>query len=129
MWPRGYALSPSAHLTLTPTRTTPPPTPKPHTTQVRDQLHKDGVKCADIHGDRSQGQRESALARFREGAIDVLVATDVASRGIDVPCAGSLPNPTFKLVKFLDVLLICLDFHDFWSKFGHIYSFLQGIRI
>ena len=52
---------------------------------VRDQLEKSGVRCADIHGDRSQGQREAALKRFREGSIEVLVATDVASRGIDVP--------------------------------------------
>ena len=52
---------------------------------VRDQLRKSGVACADIHGDRSQGQREAALAKFRSGEVDVLVATDVASRGIDVP--------------------------------------------
>ncbi len=52
---------------------------------VRDQLDKEGVACADIHGDRSQGQREAALAAFADGSIDVLVATDVASRGIDVP--------------------------------------------
>ena len=52
---------------------------------VREQLAKDGIQCGEIHGDRSQGQREAALARFREGSIAVLVATDVASRGIDVP--------------------------------------------
>ena len=38
---------------------------------VRDQLHKGGVRCADIHGDRSQGQREAALKNFRDGHIDV----------------------------------------------------------
>jgi superfamily II DNA/RNA helicase len=37
-----------------------------------------------MHGDKSQGQRERALARFESGATDTLVATDVAARGIDV---------------------------------------------
>jgi ATP-dependent RNA helicase RhlE len=37
-----------------------------------------------MHGDKSQGQRERALASFESGAIDTLVATDVAARGIDV---------------------------------------------
>ena len=52
---------------------------------VRDQLEIEGVPSAELHGDRSQGQRESALAAFAQGEIDVLVATDVASRGLDVP--------------------------------------------
>jgi superfamily II DNA/RNA helicase len=37
-----------------------------------------------MHGDKSQAQREKALARFESGAVDTLVATDVAARGIDV---------------------------------------------
>ncbi len=37
-----------------------------------------------MHGDKSQGQRERALARFERGEVEVLVATDVAARGIDV---------------------------------------------
>ena len=37
-----------------------------------------------MHGDKSQGQRERALARFERGDVEVLVATDVAARGIDV---------------------------------------------
>ncbi len=43
-----------------------------------------GVKAAAMHGDKSQRQREHALARFESGVIDTLVATDVAARGIDV---------------------------------------------
>ena len=48
------------------------------------RLAKHGVGAAAIHGNRSQAQRERALGRFHSGAVDTLVATDVASRGIDV---------------------------------------------
>ena len=48
------------------------------------QLEQDGVRAATIHGNRSQNQRERALAGFRSGAITTLVATDVAARGIHV---------------------------------------------
>ncbi len=48
------------------------------------RLAAHGVKAAAMHGDKSQRQREQALNRFASGAIDTLVATDVAARGIDV---------------------------------------------
>ena len=48
------------------------------------QLEAAGVRAAAIHGDRSQGQRERALAAFQQGQVDALVATDVAARGIHV---------------------------------------------
>src|SRR6185437_3113968 len=48
------------------------------------RLTRSGLQSAAIHGDRSQGQRDRALAAFRSGRIDVLVATDVAARGIHV---------------------------------------------
>ena len=48
------------------------------------RLAAHGVKAAAMHGDKSQRQREQALARFASGAVDILVATDVAARGIDV---------------------------------------------
>jgi ATP-dependent RNA helicase RhlE len=47
-------------------------------------LDEAGITCDRIHGNRSQPQRESALAAFRSGKLQVLVATDIASRGIDV---------------------------------------------
>jgi superfamily II DNA/RNA helicase len=43
-----------------------------------------GIKAVAMHGNKSQRQREQALARFESGAVDTLVATDVAARGIDV---------------------------------------------
>ena len=48
------------------------------------RLEKAGIRCAAIHGNRSQAQRERALNAFRDGTVDVLVATDVLARGIDI---------------------------------------------
>jgi superfamily II DNA/RNA helicase len=48
------------------------------------RLAAEGVKAVAMHGDKTQGQRERALARFEAGSVDTLVATDVAARGIDV---------------------------------------------
>ena len=48
------------------------------------RLASHGVKVAAMHGNKSQSQREQALSRFESGAVDSLVATDVAARGIDV---------------------------------------------
>jgi len=52
--------------------------------RLSDDLVDRGFKAASIHGDLNQFAREKALGRFREGRIDVLVATDVAARGLDV---------------------------------------------
>ncbi len=52
--------------------------------RVARQLAQAGFPSARIHGDRSQSQREAALEGFRSGRHQVLVATDVAARGIDV---------------------------------------------
>jgi superfamily II DNA/RNA helicase len=51
---------------------------------VSEQLRDKGFAVAAVHGDLGQGQREQALRAFRNGKIDVLVATDVAARGIDI---------------------------------------------
>lgn len=48
-------------------------------------LEKAGIHALSIHGDKTQGQRQNALERFKSGNIRVLIATDLASRGIDVP--------------------------------------------
>ena len=52
--------------------------------RIVKQLGQDGIEALPIHGNKSQGARENALRRFRNGTLQVLVATDVASRGIDV---------------------------------------------
>ena len=52
--------------------------------KVTQHLEAAGLSAAAIHGNKSQGQRERALAAFKEGKVRVLVATDIAARGIDV---------------------------------------------
>ncbi len=54
------------------------------TDRITRQLEQRGVRAVSIHGDRSQRQRERALDSFARGAVDALVATDVAARGIHV---------------------------------------------
>jgi len=48
------------------------------------ELKKDGLKCGIIHGDKTQANRLKTLTQFKEGEIKVLVATDIASRGLDI---------------------------------------------
>ena len=55
-------------------------------------LTKQGIAVARIHGNRSQGQRTEALAGFKDGRYRVLVATDIAARGIDVEALGHVVN-------------------------------------
>ncbi|MDO5627409.1 MAG: DEAD/DEAH box helicase, partial [Mobilicoccus sp.] len=52
--------------------------------KVADELVDRGFAAASLHGDLGQGAREQALRAFRNGKVDILVATDVAARGIDV---------------------------------------------
>ncbi len=49
-----------------------------------EKLRKSAIKSLAIHGDKSQGARTNALAKFKNGSIQVLIATDLAARGIDV---------------------------------------------
>jgi superfamily II DNA/RNA helicase len=60
--------------------------------KVAESLVERGFASAAVHGDLGQGQREQALRAFRAGKIDVLVATDVAARGIDVPLVTHVIN-------------------------------------
>jgi superfamily II DNA/RNA helicase len=59
-------------------------TTKRQAQQVADDLVDRGFKAAALHGDMSQQLRERAMKQFRDGLVDILVATDVAARGIDV---------------------------------------------
>jgi ATP-dependent RNA helicase RhlE len=52
--------------------------------RLSQQLEKDGISSAAIHGNKSQGARTRALADFKQGGVRVLVATDIAARGLDI---------------------------------------------
>ncbi|HLA14739.1 MAG TPA: DEAD/DEAH box helicase [Gemmatimonadaceae bacterium] len=60
--------------------------------RLAEQLVKRGVKAERIHGNRSQPQRTAALAGFKNGQYRVLVATDIAARGIDIEALGHVVN-------------------------------------
>ena len=60
--------------------------------RLADYLSASGIACDRIHGNRSQPQREAALARFKSGALQVLVATDIAARGIDIEALPHVVN-------------------------------------
>ena len=60
--------------------------------RLADFLERHGIACARIHGNRSQAQRTEAMAGFKKGRVPVLVATDIAARGIDVEALGLVVN-------------------------------------
>ncbi|MEI4232912.1 DEAD/DEAH box helicase [Roseovarius sp. D22-M7] len=64
------------------------------------KLEQAGFAVAAIHGNKSQGQRERALQAFRDGRVKVLVATDVAARGLDIPDVKHVYN--FELPNVAD---------------------------
>jgi|ERR1035437_2430025 superfamily II DNA/RNA helicase len=53
--------------------------------KLTDELVRRGIRAAVIHGNKSQGQRQKALEQFKNNQVSVLLATDVASRGLDIP--------------------------------------------
>jgi ATP-dependent RNA helicase RhlE len=60
--------------------------------RLAKNLARDGFEAGSIHGNKSQGQRERTLAAAKSGQIKVLVATDVAARGIDIPAVRHVYN-------------------------------------
>jgi ATP-dependent RNA helicase DeaD len=60
--------------------------------KLASKLHHDGIECREIHGNLAQNKRERVMKGFRGGKFDVLVATDLASRGIDVADISHIIN-------------------------------------
>ena len=76
---------------------------KQRTHRLASELKQEGFKAITMHGDLSQAQRDSAMYKFRKGFEDILVATDIAARGIDVPAVGHVINydiPADPLIYF-----------------------------
>ncbi|CUS11627.1 unnamed protein product [Tuber aestivum] len=65
--------------------------------RVENFLRSRGLRVAGIHGDLSQAQRTHALAQFKDGKCPLLIATDVAARGLDIPKVKLVINVTFPL--------------------------------
>lgn len=65
--------------------------------RIERLLHTKGFKVAGIHGDMSQQERFRSLDAFKSGTVTVLVATDVAARGLDIPSVKLVLNVTFPL--------------------------------
>jgi ATP-dependent RNA helicase DBP3 len=61
------------------------------------QLKRDGWNCCSIHGNKNQPARTEALAHFKDGSCPLLIATDVAARGLDIPNVEYVINYTFPL--------------------------------
>jgi len=70
---------------------------KKEAARVEVALQRAGYRCRAIHGDQSQEQRSAALAGFKSGECPLLIATDVAARGLDIPDVEAVINFTFPL--------------------------------
>lgn len=70
---------------------------KKEATRVEMFLRSQGCRVASIHGDLSQAQRTQALGQFKDGSCPLLIATDVAARGLDIPKVKLVINVTFPL--------------------------------
>ena len=66
--------------------------------RLAEQLGRDGIAAAAIHGNKSQGQRVRALDDFKAGRVDILVATDIAARGIDIDALPHVVNYELPMV-------------------------------
>jgi ATP-dependent RNA helicase RhlE len=66
--------------------------------RLAEQLEKSGLKAVAIHGNKSQAQRQKALDQFKSGRARVLVATDVAARGLDIPNLPLVVNHDLPMV-------------------------------
>ncbi|EGU49818.1 ATP-dependent RNA helicase SrmB [Vibrio orientalis CIP 102891 = ATCC 33934] len=71
--------------------------------ELRAELEKAQIPCAWIQGEMPQDRRNNAIARFRDGTVNVLLATDVAARGIDLPDVSHVIN--YDMPRSADVYL------------------------
>jgi ATP-dependent RNA helicase DBP3 len=74
-------------------------------------IRKANFRVAGLHGDMGQTERFKALETFKKGEVEVLVATDVAARGLDIPDVSLVLNVTFPLTTGTSLLsrLLCVS--------------------
>jgi ATP-dependent RNA helicase RhlE len=104
--------------------------------RLSQQLTLDGISATAIHGNKTQAARTKALADFKKGAVRVLVATDIAARGLDIDQLPQvvnfeLPNVPEDYVHRIGrtgragnegeaISLVCIDEHDLLKKIEHL---------
>ena len=86
------------------------------------KLTQQGIKSESIHGGRSQGQRKRALSNFKESHVRVLVATDVAARGIDISDISHVIN--YSTPQSYEDYVHRVGRAGRAGKKGHAYTFL-----
>ncbi|WP_460219794.1 DEAD/DEAH box helicase [Psychroserpens sp. MEBiC05023] len=93
-----------------------------------DKLHqtliKNGYTAERLHGDRSQNERQNALADFKRGKVNILIATDVAARGIDINGLDAVVN--FDLPNIPETYVHRIGRTGRAGEFGHSYSFCSA---
>jgi ATP-dependent RNA helicase RhlE len=90
---------------------------------VYRKLKKSGIRVDQIHGDKSQNRRQAALNNFKNGHIQVLVATDVAARGIDVNDITHVIN--YQLPKTIENYIHRIGRTGRAGKSGKAFSFVN----
>ncbi|MSU76381.1 DEAD/DEAH box helicase [Patescibacteria group bacterium] len=92
--------------------------------KLADTLKKSGIQAEAIHGNKSQPQRQRALKAFSSGKVNVLVATDVASRGLDIPDVSHVIN--FDQPNSHDDYIHRIGRTGRAGKGGHALTFVAG---
>lgn len=95
--------------------------------KLMKHLVHEGFKAVSIHGNKSQGQRDRALAAFRAGEARILVATDVAARGIDIPGVSHVYN--FDLPEVADNYVHRIGRTARAGADGDAISFVSGVEL
>lgn len=78
---------------------------------LSSEFSLEGIACACIHGDRDQSDREQALVDIKDGVVKILIATDVASRGLDIHDLSYVINYDFprNIEEYVHVSWECTD--------------------
>ncbi|WP_204346204.1 DEAD/DEAH box helicase [Psychroserpens algicola] len=92
--------------------------------KLEQTLSKNGYKVERIHGDRTQNERQNALADFKRGKVNILIATDVAARGIDINELDAVIN--FDLPNIPETYVHRIGRTGRAGEFGHSYSFCSA---
>ncbi|KAF5382863.1 hypothetical protein D9757_007259 [Collybiopsis confluens] len=97
---------------------------KAEASRVENMLHREGYSVGALHGDLSQNNRLQALENFKSGKTGLLVATDVAARGLDIPNVGTVINYTFPLT--IEDYIHRIGRTGRGGKFGKSITFFTG---